>query len=196
MWTREEGLSEIKVAEFVDLPEKKAAAALTQEEDETFVERLTRQLVDAKVSIHILYYFGALSDILQDFPSYIIAFAKRFATGSYATAVTPGSSSASEPLDSLSRDTFGFRKVIVAASKRGVIFGIDSSTGAILWSRILGLGWAAKVGGHHVPLKLFVTRTANDVEGETPQVVLVTQRVADNVNYSLANLLREADFLL
>lgn len=54
MWTREEGLSEIKVAEFVDLPEKKAAAALTQEEDETFVERLTRQLVDAKVSIHIL----------------------------------------------------------------------------------------------------------------------------------------------
>lgn len=60
MWTREEGLSEIKVAEFVDLPEKKAAAAFTQEEDETFVERLTRQLVDAKVSIHILYYFGAL----------------------------------------------------------------------------------------------------------------------------------------
>lgn len=110
--------------------------------------------------------------------------------------MTPGSSSASEPLDSLSRDTFGFRKVIVAASKRGVIFGIDSSTGAILWSRILGLGWAAKVGGHHVPLKLFVTRTANDVEGETPQVVLVTQRVADNVNYSLANLLREANFSL
>ena len=49
MWTREEGLSELKVAEFVDLPEKKAAAALVREEDESFVARLTRQLGDAKV---------------------------------------------------------------------------------------------------------------------------------------------------
>ena len=85
--------------------------------------------------------------------------------------------------NTLTRDTFGFRKLIVAATARGVVYGLDSSTGTILWSRILDLGWAAAVGAHHVPLKLFVIRTVGDEEGEDPQVVLVTQRFADNVKF-------------
>ncbi len=56
-----------------------------------------------------------------------------------------------------------------------VVFGIDSGNGAILWSRILGLGVATVSGGHHVPTKMFVTRTVSD--GETPQVALLTQRL-------------------
>jgi len=116
--------------------------------------------------------------IWQDFPQYAINFIRRFATGSYASVL----SSAASPPDAgpLSRDTFGFRQVIVTATAFGKVFGIDSSNGEILWSRVLGLGWAAQVGGTVQPVKLFVTRTVND--GNSPQVVLVTQRKADNVS--------------
>ena len=94
--------------------------------------------------------------------------------------MTSSAGSAAGPTDALSRDDFGFRKLIVVATARGVIYGINSANGAILWSRVLALGWAAEVGGRHVPLKLFVTKTVS--EGETPQLVLITQRIADNVS--------------
>lgn len=81
------------------------------------------------------------------------------------------------------RDTFGFRKIIVAATPADLVFGIDSSNGAILWRRRLGLGWVEEVGGRHQPAKLFVTRTVSD--GGDPQVVLLTQRLADNVRGSM-----------
>ncbi|KAI8996246.1 DUF1620-domain-containing protein [Trametes punicea] len=158
-WTREEGLSDIRVAELVELPERKVAAHAGVEH-ETFSSRLRRQLSDA-----------------QDFPQYVLHFARRFVTGSYASvgaAIAP-SANTTEPL---SRDAFGFRKVIVAATSHGKMYGIDSANGDVLWSRVFGLGWAAQVGGHIIPAKLFVTRTVGD--GETPQVVLVTQRRANN----------------
>jgi hypothetical protein len=45
---------------------------------------------------------------------------------------------------------------------------------------VLGLGWATKVGGTIIHVKAFVTRTVSDPEGL--QIVLVTQRGADNVS--------------
>lgn len=41
-----------------------------------------------------------------------------------------------------------------------------------MWSRILGLGSLASVGGVIVPVKMFVVKTVSD--GEVPQVVLLT----------------------
>lgn len=95
------------------------------------------------------------------------------------------SAASSSDEDSLTRDAFGFRQIIVAATPYGKIFGIDSSNGRVLWSRVLGLGWAAKVGGTIIPIKMFVTRTVSDPEG--PQIVLVTQRRADNVSHILVS---------
>jgi outer membrane protein assembly factor BamB len=115
----------------------------------------------------------------QNLPQYLANFARRFATGSYATVSASATSSSDE--DTLTRDAFGFRQVIVAATSHGKLFGIDSSNGRVLWSRVLGLGWAAKVGGTIIPVKMFVTRTVSDPEG--PQIVLVTQRRADNVSH-------------
>jgi outer membrane protein assembly factor BamB len=106
----------------------------------------------------------------QNLPQYLANFARRFATGSYATVSASATSSSDE--DTLTRDAFGFRQVIVAATSHGKLFGIDSSNGRVLWSRVLGLGWAAKVGGTIIPVKMFVTRTVSDPEG--PQIVLVT----------------------
>ncbi len=81
--------------------------------------------------------------------------------------------------EELSRDLFGFRQIIVAATSHGKIYGIDSSNGEIIWSRILGLGWAEEVGAEIVPVKIYVTKSVSD--GGDPEVVLVVQRIADNV---------------
>src|SRR6202020_896330 len=116
-------------------------------------------------------------------------FIQRFATGSYASLSTPASTpptSSGTMTTTLSRDAFGFRQVIVAATAHGKVYGLDSSNGQILWSRVLGLGWAAEIGASILPVKLFVTRSVGDTDedGElgTPQVVLVTQRRAENVS--------------
>ena len=49
-WIREEALSEVEVAEFIELPENKMVTSRVGDGDETFTERITRQLSDAKVS--------------------------------------------------------------------------------------------------------------------------------------------------
>ena len=98
----------------------------------------------------------------------------RFATGSYASAISV------DVADPFSRDPFGFRQIIVAATDYGKAFGIDSSNGNILWSRTLNLGHA--VEGRIIPLKIFVTRAVGNLDasgsGEQigPQVVIVTER--------------------
>lgn len=106
-------------------------------------------------------------------------------TGSYASThqrAVPASLTASD-LDPLARDAFGFRQVIVAASDLGKIYGLDSSSGTVVWSRILGFGQAAQVGAQIVPIKLFVVRTV--VNGSFPEAVLVAHRQAKNVTLSL-----------
>lgn len=162
-WTREEGLSRLQVAEMVELPEQKTMAAHAIDEQDTFVERFRRQLTDAK-GLHL----------------YMLNFVKRFVTGPYASAHKRALPiSQKEPkLDLLTRDEFGFRQVIVTANDLGKIYGLDSTSGAILWTRVLGLGWAAQIGGEIIPSKLFVVRTIAD--GGSPEAVLVTQRRASN----------------
>ncbi|KDR78137.1 hypothetical protein GALMADRAFT_94668 [Galerina marginata CBS 339.88] len=160
-WIREEALAAIVIAEFVEIPERRASESGVDEAAETFVSRVTRQIMDA-----------------QDFPQYLVNFINRFVTGSYASptaSAAPATTNSSEPI---SRDTFGFRQIIVAATVFGKIYGIDSSNGEIVWSRVLGLGWAGQVGGRVQPVKLYVTKTVSD--GGNPEVVLVAQRRADN----------------
>ncbi|TRM55534.1 hypothetical protein BD626DRAFT_525104 [Schizophyllum amplum] len=140
-WTRDEALAHIAAAEFVELPERVAANAHADG-----VPRLQRQLRDAR-----------------QFPQALWRFAKRFATGAYASATSPASEVG------VFRDAFGFRQVIVAATRWGVVFGLDSSNGQVLWSRLF-----EDKDGKVVPEKVFTLRTVSD--GETPQVVVVAQR--------------------
>ena len=108
-------------------------------------------------------------------------FITRFATGSYASTSSRATPVASGVADPVSRDPFGFRKIIVVATDLGKVYGLDSTNGQILWSRVLSLGWAAQIGGQILPVKLFTTRTVSDEE--EPQVVLVAQRKANNVRF-------------
>jgi hypothetical protein len=180
-WTREEGLSRLQVAEMVELPEQKTMAAHAVDERDTFVERIRRQLTDAKVRFWQLHVWAQLDSVCQGLHLYIINFVKRFVIGPQASTHKRAlpTSEKELALDPLTRDAFGFRQVIVTANDLGKIYGLDSTSGAVLWSRILGLGWAAQIGGEILPSKLFVIRTIAD--GGFPEVVLVTQRRASNV---------------
>ncbi|KAL1740498.1 hypothetical protein HDZ31DRAFT_47393 [Schizophyllum fasciatum] len=139
-WTRDEALAHIAAAAFVELPERVAAAAANTDGS----PRLARQLRDAR-----------------RLPQYALAFARRFATGEYAVPDAGGAGAF--------RDAFGFRQVVVAATARGVVYGLDSSNGAVLWSRIF-----EDKDGAVMPVKVFTLRTVSD--GEVPQVVVVAQR--------------------
>lgn len=70
----------------------------------------------------------------------------------------------------------------------GKMYGIDSSNGEIIWSKILGLGWTVEVGGKVHPAKMFVIKTVSD--GGNPEVVMVGQRKADNVCVIVFQLIR------
>jgi hypothetical protein len=164
-------LSTIAIAEFVELPERKAIQSGAAE-SESLIGRVVRHISDAQVGFFPL---PSLHDGLicvafhQGFPKYLVGFVKRFATASYASV-----SAAISHDSALHRDEFGFKKIIIAATRHGKIFGIDSSNGHVVWSRILGLGLVASVGGVIAPVKMFTVKTVTD--GEVPQVVLLTIR--------------------
>jgi len=116
-----------------------------------------------------------LSD-LQNFPQYAINFVNRFVTGtSPSTTSMKKHSNAEGPL---TRDPFGFRQVLVVATVHGKVFGLDTSNGEILWSRVFGLGWTAEIGGSITPVKIY---TGFGEQGR--EVVIVTQRRASNVRF-------------
>jgi len=127
---------------------------------ETFVQRLVRQIIDA-----------------QHLPRFILRFITRFATGSYDSASTtpPVANISSVPL---ARDSFGFRKVIIVATDLGKLYALDSASGAILWSRVLGLGWANEIDGSLHPARLFVLPGGK--ESERREVVVIVLRKASN----------------
>ncbi|KAG6865380.1 hypothetical protein C0991_003083 [Blastosporella zonata] len=162
-WTREEALAAVVLSEFVQLPEGRSEGAGGSRGDgEGYLARLWRHAGDAK-----------------NFPQYLSGFIRRFLTGSYASTTSIPASTEEIPV----RDAFGFRQIIVAATMQGKIFGLDSSTGHVVWSRVLGLGWAAEVGATVVPIKMFVLggeETTVEQATEGPEVVLVAQRRADN----------------
>ncbi|KAG5719954.1 hypothetical protein E4T56_gene6878 [Termitomyces sp. T112] len=163
LWTREEALASIVLSEFIQLPEGQSNGGVTaRNEGEDFFGRLWR----------------------HNFPRYLHGFLRRFLTGSYASTTSVSASSpASFAERSLIRDTFGLTQIIVVATVQGKIFGIDSSTGRIVWSRILGLGWAAEVGASVVPVKMFVFQSEDatgEQEARGPEVIIVAQRRAEN----------------
>lgn len=185
-WTREEALAALAngAVEFVEVPEAKAAQAEEGGSEEGFWGRVARQVMDGK-----------------DFPAYLLNFVKRFATGSYESASSPAaptSAASNSTAAPFSRDLFGFRQLIIAATPYGKIYALDSSTGNIVWSRVVGLGWAREVGAQVVPVKMFVTKSVGDeVEGSAgPQVVLVAQRKAENVSTPICFNLSKGSVLI
>ena len=93
----------------------------------------------------------------------------RFTTGGYETfssvaVVTASSSTAS---NDFYRDPFGFRKVVMAITKHGTVYSLDSRNGAIIWARYLGAISEPRI---------FMARTVWDGEGAVHPELLVVGR--------------------
>lgn len=77
------------------------------------------------------------------------------------------------------RDQFGFQKLLVAVTKSGKVFALDSSNGQTIWSRNLGITdytgaelqvedmWTVREFGEGVnpTLAILATRTRDGVSG-------------------------------
>ncbi|KAF8335799.1 uncharacterized protein EI90DRAFT_2969384 [Cantharellus anzutake] len=148
VWSREESLGSIVRTEIVDLPEKQVHQSHVAA-NEPFINKVVRHATE-----------------LQNLPAYVYHFALRFSTGRYETfsSITAPTDS---NLDELYRDAFGFRKVIIAITSLGTVYGLDSRGGDVLWRRYLG------------PIlqpRPFMTRTVWDGEGATPPELLIVAR--------------------
>ncbi|WOO77878.1 ER membrane protein complex subunit 1 [Vanrija pseudolonga] len=151
-WTREESLADVVDVRFVDLGEPELDAALETLLDETFVGRVARQISD-----------------LRKLPAFAARFAQRLSSADVVTRTPPLS------LDRLHRDQFGLQKLLVAVTRGGKVFGLDSANGNVLWSRNLGLFTAdgPEIEVHQVHF------TRNLSEVGNPQVAVIAARTRD-----------------
>ncbi|KAI0402422.1 hypothetical protein F4802DRAFT_575694 [Xylaria palmicola] len=116
-WTRPEGLSGAVAATWAEIPESEDLARTLDAEAHSnpwaaYVHRVKRHIND-----------------LQYLPTYLQSVPKRL----------PGSiigSESTEFTDDVARDSFGFNKLVVLATKRGKLYGLDASNhGKIIWSK-------------------------------------------------------------
>ena len=116
-WTRPEGLSGAVAATWAEIPESEELAKTLEAEAhsnplQAYIHRLNRHIDD-------LQY---LPDWLQSIPGRLV--------GSILGSETSSSSG------TLSRDSFGFNKIAVLATKRGKLYGLDvGNHGRIIWSK-------------------------------------------------------------
>ncbi|KAI6156842.1 DUF1620-domain-containing protein [Pisolithus tinctorius] len=165
-WSREEALSTIRVAAFVPLPQPSASNSPSTG--------------STSISSTLLTCIQRFSEsILQHLYTYTLGPITR----------EDGPMHSSDAPSTLHSDRFGFRQVIVAATTEGVLYGLDSSNGRVIWRRLFGLGWASgSVGGRVLPVKMYVVPAKSGPLGDSSgqeetmkqTVVLVTQRRAHN----------------
>ncbi|KAI5999030.1 hypothetical protein EDC04DRAFT_2584429 [Pisolithus marmoratus] len=162
-WSREEALSTIRVAAFIPLPPPTVSGSLSP--GSTAGQGMS----------------GTVLTCIRRFSESILHHFYTYTMGSITREAGPVHGS-----DTLHSDQFGFRQMIVAATTEGVLYGLDSSNGRVIWRRLFGLGWASgRVGGRVLPVKMYVLpakvgHLADEKETTKQTVVLVTQRRAHN----------------
>jgi hypothetical protein len=116
-WTRIEGLSGAVAAEWAEIPESETLASALEVEAHSnplsaYIHRVTRHAND-----------------LQYLPGYLQALPRRL-----LSSVFPVEASKPKP-GVLVRDSFGFNKLVIVATQRGRIYGLDAGNqGAVAWS--------------------------------------------------------------
>lgn len=150
LFTREESLTDIAGVHFVELGEPETEEALDIMADETFLGRVARHIAE-----------------LRGLPAYIVHFVQRLSSTSDVASQTPPLSK-----DRLHRDKFGLQKLVVAVTRGGKVFGLDSANGNIVWSR--NLGFFNEHGAELSVYDTFATRALS--ESGNPQVGVVAVR--------------------
>lgn len=116
-WTRHEGLSGAVAAVWAEIPEAERLAEVLAEEAHAnpvaaYIHRVNRHIAD-----------------LEHLPAYLARLPQRIIDGISGADLTGHK-------DGLHRDTFGFSKIVVVATRRGRFYGLDiGRQGKILWSQ-------------------------------------------------------------
>lgn len=140
-WSREEALASVVAAEFIDLPLSETDAKIEQEFGDNdkanlismFVTRVTTQVCQLQsVLVSLLGFLRGIG---------------------HQTALT-----SSQDLTDLTRDKFGFNKVIFMTSSARKLFALDNRNGQIIWTRYIAeMDPLNELGKPHLPI--FVQRT-------------------------------------
>ncbi|TAQ90513.1 hypothetical protein B7494_g1213 [Chlorociboria aeruginascens] len=116
-WNRVEGLSGAVAAEWAEIPESESLAKTLEAEAHSnplsaYIHRVRRHVND-----------------LQYLPNYLQELPKRI-----LSSILPGDIAAPKP-GVLVRDNFGFNKLVIVATQRGRIYGLDAGNqGSVIWS--------------------------------------------------------------
>ncbi|VDO27239.1 unnamed protein product [Haemonchus placei] len=159
-WVREEALALISSVEMVDLPLSELQQMIEDEFEEggksdvmsSFIRRLISQTSQIQK-----WLLKTINEIFTF--SYMIS----TRTNSFSKLlhhVRSAAKSGNHSGEILERDFFNLRKIIVATTLDGVVFGLDSSDGSIVWRLWLGNHFAPLsnfIGKNEVPL--FVQRS-------------------------------------
>ncbi|KAJ3303622.1 hypothetical protein HDU76_005326, partial [Blyttiomyces sp. JEL0837] len=131
IWVRDESIANVAGAVFVDLPESQLFSLdhdelnepLKQTDRSNPVARFIKRL-----TVHAEHLQEALTDLPTTLSNRVNATLSKF-TGSGAQAKNATSEI------TLFRDTFGFRKILLIASKNGRVHALETEKGRLVWSR-------------------------------------------------------------
>ncbi|KAH8880129.1 DUF1620-domain-containing protein [Thozetella sp. PMI_491] len=116
-WSRPEGLTGAVAATFAEIPESEEFAKTLDQEAhsnplEAYIHRVKRHISE-----------------LQHLPTYLQKVPSRLISSVLGTDVA-------ESNGKLSRDTFGFNKLVILATRRGRLYGLDTGNhGKVLWNK-------------------------------------------------------------
>ncbi|KAL7421303.1 hypothetical protein Q5752_004188 [Cryptotrichosporon argae] len=154
-WTREESLADLKAVVFVDLGEPEQEEVREVLDDESYLDRVVRHLIE-----------------LKDLPTYIFRFFARLLSSSTAAIKTPPLA-----LGRLHRDQFGLQKLVVAVSAGGKLYALDSANGNVVWTR--NLGFFTPDGAQLDVVDMVLARPWSAQHGNPSLTVLAYKRVDD-----------------
>lgn len=151
-FTREESLTDIVGVHFIELGEPETEEALEIMADESFLHRVARHI-----------------GLLRQLPAYVVHFVGRLSSTSEVATPMPQLTK-----ETLHRDQFGLQKLVVAITRGGKVFGLDSANGNIVWSR--NLGFFNERGAELSVYDTYATRALSEAGNPTIGVIAVRYR--------------------
>jgi hypothetical protein len=188
-WTRPEGMTGGIAATFADIPESEDLAKSLEAEAhsnplEAYLHRVKRHIND-----------------LQYLPGWIDSLPSRFMSSVFGTDVP-------STAGKLARDNFGFHKLAILATKRGMLYALDvGNNGRLVWNKRAfkipkGSRWDIKgiqahdttgevtILGSHNDFVVFKGDTGEIIEAKGPSPEATTQATALVDTYSGKQLIR------
>ncbi|CAI5441101.1 unnamed protein product [Caenorhabditis angaria] len=181
-WKREESLMRISAVEMVDLPLSESQQLIEDEFDEqqhniisAFIRRIVVQIGQIRR--------WAIRSVEQLF-AITATFSSKNGNGfsDFVKSVKQSASTSFSKDGPFERDLFNIRKLIIVSTLDGVIFGLDSAGGDILWRFYLGENFSplkSEISGNS-QLPLFVQRTTAHYQLNGQASVIFSDSVTSN----------------